>query len=205
MKKKIKICGIQTAHDIAIVNQEKPDYIGYIFYPKSKRYITYAKAALLTHLLDDTIQSVGVFVNERISRVIQAVHTAQLDVIQLHGDEDAHYIQQLRNATDCQLVKVYRVGNSKVEFKELDVDYYLFDTNVREYGGTGRTFDWTTIQHIQTDKPVFLAGGIGPTNIKAALDMGVDGIDLSSSVEVDGSKDPILIRQVIQEVRRYPL
>lgn len=205
MNKKIKICGLRSAEDIRIVNELKPDFIGYIFYPKSKRFITYAKAALLNHLLDDDIKSVGVFVNEKISRIIEAVRVAELDIVQLHGEEDKTYIDLLRKAVSCEIINVVRVGDEDFVFQETDVDYNLFDTKVKGYGGEGATFEWDRIKSIQTDKPIILAGGIGPANINEALHTNADIIDLSSSVEVEGKKSYELVKTVIEAVRRYEL
>ena len=201
--KKIKICGLQSSEDISIVNKYKPDYIGYIFYPKSKRFISYSRAALLNHLLDENIQSVGVFVNEKISRIIEAVHTVGIDIVQLHGDENESYIKQLKRGIDCKIIKVFKATNNTIEFKAFNADYYLFDTKVSGYGGKGIRFNWELLNQIRTSKPIFLAGGIDKENIHKALETNASIIDLSSSVEIDGKKDEYSIKKVIEAVRRY--
>lgn len=203
MPKKIKICGIQTEKDIHIMNQLKPDFAGFIFYKKSKRFVPYSKAALLTHQLDGNIKSVGVFVNEKVNKVIEAVRTAKLDIVQLHGDEPDAYIDYLKTTLNCKIINVFRVNQQDTSFHEVNADYYLFDTKVKAYGGTGTSFNWDILQNINTKKPILLAGGINTENIKKALQTKADILDISSAVEVNDNKNFELTKHMIETVRGY--
>ncbi|MFW6298947.1 MAG: phosphoribosylanthranilate isomerase [Bacillota bacterium] len=203
MRKKIKICGIQSDADITIMNTLKPDFIGYVFYPKSKRYVEPSKARALNRRLDPSIRTVGVFVNESVEKVTETVHQATIDIVQLHGDEDEAYVNQLRNQTDAEIIKVFRVKDGSGDFPPMDVDYYLFDSRVKAYGGVGQTFDWNILKTITLDKPIILAGGIGADNIGEALRTQAAILDVSSAVEVNGKKDFTLTKNMIETLRRY--
>lgn len=202
MPKKIKICGLRSIDDINIVNNLLPDFIGFIFYKKSKRYIEPTKAKELNESLDKNIKSVGVFVNEEIETVIKISNLVNLNIIQLHGNESEEYINKLNTLTNKEIIKVYRVKDN-ITFSEVDVTYYLFDTFVENYGGEGKVFDWSKIEDIDTSKRVILAGGINIDNIDKALRTKADIIDLSSAVEIEGKKDYKLVKQVIEAVRRF--
>ena len=124
---KVKMCGMRRKEDIAYANEVKPDAIGYIFFSKSKRYVTGQQARELDQNLDQKILSVGVFVNETIEKVTEIANEVPLDVIQLHGDEDVIYIEQLRQQTDKEIWKAVRVKDTKdiKEAQQLPVDKLL--------------------------------------------------------------------------------
>ena len=121
---KVKMCGMRRKEDIAYANEVKPDAIGYIFFSKSKRYVTGQQARELDQNLDQKILSVGVFVNETIEKVTEIANEVPLDVIQLHGDEDVIYIEQLRQQTDKEIWKAVRVKDTKdiKEAQQIPVD-----------------------------------------------------------------------------------
>lgn len=188
---KIKICGLSRQEDITMANRYKPDYIGFIFYPPSRRYVTPEKAAQLKALLDMGISVVGVFVNEDQALIERLCANGIIDIIQLHGDEDSDYIKRLKEMTQKPVIKAIRVKNGEeiVKASELPCDYLLLDTYCEgEYGGSGKAFDHTMIPPIS--KPYFLAGGLDVNNIgKAARTCTPFAFDVSSGCETDGYKD----------------
>lgn len=194
--KGVKICGLTREEDIQYVNTYKPEYIGFVF-AKSKRQVTMAKALQLKKKLDPTIQAVGVFVNEDISTVLKVITSGCIDMVQLHGQEDATYIQKLKEHSTIPLMKAINV-TTKEDIKNIsyDVDYYVLDG---ANSGCGETFDWRYIKEI--DKPYFLAGGIGLENINEAMKIPSYGIDVSSGVETKGIKDQEKIKELIRRIR----
>ena len=165
------MCGMRRKEDIAYANEVKPDAIGYIFFSKSKRYVTGQQARELDQNLDQKILSVGVFVNETIEKVTEIANEVPLDVIQLHGDEDVIYIEQLRQQTDKEIWKAVRVKDTKdiKEAQQLPVDKLLLDTFTEGkdmYGGTGKVMNYDLIPKEGIRKPFFIAGGLHSKNIK---------------------------------------
>jgi phosphoribosylanthranilate isomerase len=201
---KIKICGLSRRQDIEAVNHYLPDYIGFVF-AKSKRQIDLKSAINLKKLLNSKIQSVGVFVNHPIDEISDIVESGVIDLIQLHGDEDAKYIKNLReklSSRETMIIKAVRV-KSKFDFEENEmVDYHLYDSFDKNiYGGGGQTFDWNLLKEIKG--PFFLAGGIQLSNVELAINqLNPYCIDLSSGVESNGFKDPEKIKKIIEKVRR---
>lgn len=200
---KIKICGLKRPEDIAYVNEYMPDFIGFVF-ANTKRKVSDEMARKLKSMLNAKIKAVGVFVNEDIRHVAWLANENIIDMIQLHGEEDNSYIQSLRRLTDKEIIKAVRVkdGESLKKAKELQADYFLFDTFVSKnvYGGTGKSFDRTLID--KNWKNYFLAGGLGAENLKTAIvECHPYAVDLSSSVETDGVKDKEKIKEVIEIVR----
>lgn len=201
---KIKICGLRREEDISYVNECNPDYIGFVF-ANTKRKVTKEEALHLRGLLNEGIVPVGVFVNEDVEVVADLVNSGCFDVPQLHGDEDNAYIARLRSliGADKKIIKAIRVKSKEdIENSNLvDADFLLFDAfSLKEYGGTGTSFDWNLISDIR--KPFFLAGGIDMENVDAAID-GVRpyAVDLSSSVETDGFKDHDKVVAIVNKVK----
>lgn len=194
---KIKICGLSRKCDIDYVNELMPDYIGFVF-AKSRRQIDRRKAEKLREMLNENIQTVGVFVNEDINKVAYMANNSIIDMIQLHGSEDETYVKSLRYKTDAKIIKAFKI-NSYEDIKmanESDAEYILLDNGK---GGTGESFDWGYVDNI--DRPYFLAGGINESNLEAALRLQPYAIDLSSGIETDGFKDYNKIKNVIRTVR----
>ena len=184
---KIKICGIRTKEDILICNKYNPDYIGFVFYPKSKRYITKEVALELKKNLSNGIKSVGVFLDASITEILEIVKLGIIDLIQLHGSEDIKYIKELKKQTNLPIIKAY---------KDYDlVDYLLFDG---KNPGSGNLCDWTKVKSL---KPFFLAGGINKDNVYDAKKLNPYAIDVSSGVETNGFKDEKKIEELIRMVR----
>lgn len=200
---KIKICGLTRREDVLAVNQWKPDYAGLVFAP-GKRQLTAEKARELRELLLPEIPSVGVFVNSPMESILSLAENRTIDLIQLHGDEDSAYLLELKKrlSSPLPIIKAVRVQRTEdmIRAEELPADFLLFDTYTKGlYGGSGRTFDWTMIPAIK--KPWFLAGGIGFSNIKDAMKTKAFCLDLSSSLETEGKKDPEKIKEIIQTLR----
>ncbi|CUH96981.1 hypothetical protein P22_3107 [Propionispora sp. 2/2-37] len=198
----IKICGIKTASAAAAVTEGGADLVGFVFAPSRRRIsVTDAQALALTL---SGIAKVGVFVNEKISRVNEIAHLCNLDYVQLSGDESAAYCRQVNRP----VIKALQVG--KVGFWDkitnYKVRYLLLDTFVPgSYGGTGKVFDWQIIEQVRSisDIPVFIAGGLKAENVALAMaKTDFQGVDVSGGVETAGEKDPAKILAFIQVVRK---
>jgi len=201
-----KVCGITSIEAANAIANAGANYIGFIFYPSSKRY------ALSSLSLNDiaafkpaNAQKVGVFVNETTEKVIEIATKAGLDMIQLHGDEDASYCATIQAA--FPVIKVFRVSKNVPDFALFEnvASYYLFDTDSALYGGTGQHFNWELIKKTRFNKPFFLSGGIGINDVqgiqvlKAAI-AGKDliAVDLNSKFETSpGIKNIELIKTFI--------
>lgn len=199
-KTKIKICGLRRREDILAVNEAKPDYCGFIIeFPSSFRSVTADEVRELVKELDPEIRPVGVFVNAPMELVRTLLDDGTLALAQLHGQEDESYIRELKTYTDKLIIKAFSIKTAEDIEKALQspADYILLDQGG---GGTGKTFDWSLIPEIQ--RPFFLAGGIGASNIGQAIrEIHPYAVDLSSSVETEKRKDPMKIRQVVDIVR----
>ncbi len=184
---KIKLCGLTRSCDIEAVNELQPDYIGFVFAKKSRRYVSPEKAEELKAMLAPGIQAVGVFVNEEPEQIVSLLEAGTIEVAQLHGQEGEREIRRLRELTDHPLIQAFRIDTEQdVERANASTaDYVLLDSGA---GGTGTVFDWDLLQAIR--RPYFLAGGLDTENlgtVKAKLNP--YGIDVSSGIETDGYKD----------------
>lgn len=204
---KIKICGLKRPQDIEYANKYQPDYIGFVF-AKSRRQVTDDDAARLKVQLALQIRAVGVFVNDDAAHIAKLVQTGVIDIVQLHGDEDADYCARLKKLTNAPVIKAVRV-QSAASLENLDAypcDYFLFDTYVPDkYGGSGQQFNTELLAEAMIPKPYFIAGGLNAENIGAALGaqpLNIFGVDVSGGVETDGVKDPAKIAKFIAEARR---
>ena len=196
---KIKLCGLSRSCDIEAANELKPEYIGIVFAPKSKRYATPEKAKELKQLLDPEIKAVGVFVNEKPERVACLLKNGVIDIAQLHGSENEDYISRVRSLTDKPIIKAFRIETAKdiADIERCSADYVLLDSGA----GTGIKFDWNLIQNIK--RPYFLAGGLSPDNAGDAVTMlHPFAVDVSSGIETDGVKDKIKMAAFVAAVRK---
>lgn len=194
---KIKICGLTRPEDIICVNRLRPDYIGFVFWPKSRRFLGRAQAARLKALLSPAVQAVGVFVDMPVEEVAGLLADGIIDLAQLHGEESEEDIRYLQEVTGRPVIKAVRVRSRYDVEAWLDsaADYLLFDSGM----GSGRTFDWSLLEGVT--RPYFLAGGLGLDNLEQVLvRVGPYGVDLSSSLETEGHKDPEKIRRVMELV-----
>lgn len=199
---KIKLCGLKRTEDIEAVNIAKPDYIGFIF-ANTKRKVTREQSKKLKDMLDKDIKAVGVFVNEDINVVAQLASEKIIDIIQLHGDENSEYIQNLRTLTNCPIIRAIRVKSKDdiIKSQNIDVEYLLLDAyHPEQYGGTGESFNHNLIP--KNIKPYFLAGGINENNICNIIKtLNPYCIDLSSAIETNGLKDKKKILKIVELVR----
>lgn len=165
-----KVCGITDINQAIALEAMGVDFIGFIFYAPSKRYVLSALTMQeIKQFAPAKSKKVGVFVNEPLDVVLSIVKEAGLDLVQLHGDEDELYCQALQDKFTgvTKIMKVFRVGDkmpSVDSFKDV-ADYYLFDTDSKLYGGTGAHFNWELLKGSTINKPYLLSGGIGPNDI----------------------------------------
>ncbi len=196
---KIKLCGLSQLCDIEVANGLKPDYIGFVFASKSKRYVTYEKAAELKDQLSPEIQAGGVFVDENPETVTEILNKGVIDIAQLHGGEDEDYIKRLRQRTDKPIIKAFRIetANDIETAEQSTADYILLDSGA----GTGTVFDWELIQNIK--RPYFLAGGLGVDNVGSAIEvLHPYAVDVSSGIETNGIKDKTKMAAFVTAVRK---
>ena len=197
---KLKVCGLTKMDQIQELVSLNTDFLGFIFYEKSPRFV-------LNHLSLEEISEinhqgkVGVFVNETVEKISEISEKAKLNFIQLHGDEDEEFVKKLRLSLskNIKIIKVIRIGNQS--FDELQktinqqpstVNYLLFDTDSKAFGGTGKTFDWQILNEIEIPKPYFLSGGISLENIHqlSTINHQPIALDINSKFEIEpGSKD----------------
>jgi phosphoribosylanthranilate isomerase len=212
---KLKVCGMKFVENIEQVAALQPDYLGFIFYEKSKRNFE----GIIPEL-PKSIQKTGVFVNEYSEIVISLVEEYQLDAIQLHGDESSEYVKELQNQLaerralfieenkhqkkkknkhfiSNEGVKIIKVFGIKDEFNfdalksYLEfVDFFLFDTKGKERGGNGIQFDWAVLEKYPFEKPFFLSGGIGLKDIPEVQkminsDLPIYALDVNSKFEIE--------------------
>ncbi|MBQ6168498.1 MAG: phosphoribosylanthranilate isomerase [Ruminococcus sp.] len=194
---KIKMCGLRRPEDIEFANRVKPDYIGYVFAEKSKRYIATEKAAELTKLLNGDIVPVGVFVDETMENIIAAVKIGAVKMVQLHGSEGEDFISELKSR-GIPVIKAFQVGAAEdiAAAERSCADMVLLDSGK----GSGQTFDWSLIGSIK--RPYLLAGGITAENAAQAIrQLRPFGVDASSCLETDGFKDIAKMKAFAQAVR----
>lgn len=201
-------------YDIEYANRVKPDFVGFIF-ANTRRKISSAQAKQFREALDAEIPAVGVFVNEDISVITSLVQNGCIDLIQLHGEEDADYIRRLREVCDVPVIKAVKVQTVEQirQAAALPVDYLLLDTYRKGVlGGTGEAFDWELLREAKAaagdtaegelfGKPYFLAGGLHAGNLREAAALGSYGLDVSSGIETDGSKDFTKMVEVMELLR----
>ena len=200
----VKICGLSRECDIDYVNSSKPDYVGFVF-SNSKRRVTPKQAEKLKLKLSSGIKAVGVFVNEPLELIADLCRQNIIDVVQLHGDEDAAYCERLRLQTELPIIKAVRVKDAG-SFENLQAypcDYLLFDTYTKgQYGGTGKRFDLALMADEKISRPYFIAGGLEAANVADVLkNSNAFAVDVSGGVETEGFKDPEKIAAFIAEVR----
>lgn len=202
---KVKICGLYRREDVDAVNAAKPDYIGFIIgFPKSHRNVTIEQVAQYKQVLDPRIQAVGVFVNASYEEIVAAAN--YLDVIQLHGEEDNHFIEQLRKCLpQIEIWKAFKVRG--VHDLEHAVDS-IADRVVLDNGyGTGNVFDWSLLRHLtHVEKSFILAGGLDVSNLADAIRLFHPyALDISSGVETNRCKDRNKIIEVVTKTREMKI
>lgn len=212
---KIKICGMRRLCDIEYANRLLPDYVGYVFWDKSKRYVQEQEARNFTQNLDKRIVPVGVFVDEDIEKVAYLLNENIIHIAQLHGNEDEEYVEKLRSKINTgrenkahkqrdvkenekMIIKAFKVRDSKVDeiATNFNSDMILFDNGY----GTGKCFDWNLIKNVK--RPFFIAGGMDEKNVDDVIkNINPYAVDISSNIETDGYKDFEKMKRFIAAVK----
>lgn len=196
-KVKLKICGLKFPHNLKKVAMLKPDYMGFIFYKKSRRYMEDTLAPQDLRTLPKKIKKVGVFVDADIDHVLRAAKAYRLDLLQLHGNESPEQCRLLK-AEGFNIIKVFSIGEEAFDFTQLEpykahVHYFLFDTKGKQPGGNGITFDWSKLRQYDNEIPFFLSGGVSMDNIQqlsALAYFNLHAVDVNSQFEIEpGIKD----------------
>ncbi|MDY0930194.1 phosphoribosylanthranilate isomerase [Chryseobacterium sp. CFBP8996] len=214
---KLKVCGLTQLDQIRELVALKIDFLGFIFYEKSPRYV-------LNHLNLNYISKikhsgkVGVFVNENADKIIEIAEKSDLNFIQLHGDESEDFILELRKKLkpEVGIIKVIRIGNQESEVRSkiekvfdsaqtdnqqpTTINYLLFDTDSKAFGGTGKSFDWDVLNEIKIPLPYFLSGGISLENFHQlkTINQQPFTLDINSKFEIEpGIKDVEKIKEFL--------
>lgn len=196
---KIKFCGLTRECDIEAVNDLGPEYIGFVFWPRSKRVVTREQAMELKAMLDPSIKAVGVFVDEDIEVVKSLLNDDIIDIAQLHGSEDGTYINDLKMSTGKPVIKAFKIRSEDDgrQAEESPADMVLLDSGM----GTGKTFNWEIIKGV--NRPYFLAGGLAPDNAAEAIRaLHPYALDVSSGIETEGIKDTKKMTDFYEAVRK---
>ena len=192
----VKVCGMRDAENILDLIKLEPDYLGFIFYKKSKRFVTNFPEVEIP----SKIKKVGVFVNETIDNIIEIVEKHQLEAVQLHGDESPEYCEELKVLLirKVEILKAFSVDDyfdfSNTNAYEKVCDYFLFDTKGKDYGGNGIKFNWQVLEKYKGKIPFLLSGGISKNDSKAILSFlnrkesnKCIGIDINSGFEIEAA------------------
>lgn len=195
MSVKLKICGMKVPENIVDVIALEPDYMGFIFFPGSKRFVADLNPDLIKHV-PEAIKTTGVFVDEQLEVLKEKIVTYGLKAVQLHGRESVAYCAALKGS-GVEVIKAFGIDES-FDFDQLDdyydvTDYFLFDTQTAEHGGSGKAFNWRLLEKYQLLKPFFLSGGIGLDNAQELFrvnDERLYAVDVNSRFELEpGLKD----------------
>ncbi|GAB3520901.1 phosphoribosylanthranilate isomerase [Emticicia fontis] len=204
---KLKVCGMRDAENIKALVELKPDFIGFIFYDKSPRFVGNTLDAELLQSIPREIRKVGVFVNPTVDYILQNVKKYGLNYVQLHGNETPDFCKSLRTK-GVNIIKAFRLDESFI-FSQLNnykpqVDFFLFDAKGDGYGGNGVPFDWSVLKKYDNQKPYFLAGGISLDNLDelASITPKPYSLDVNSKFEVEpGVKDIDKIAELIAKLK----
>lgn len=205
---KIKVCGLTDLHNTELISALRPDLLGFIFYSGSPRAVFASNDVFFS---DIPIARVGVFVNERVEEILVITCMCKLRFIQLHGDESPEYCEHLKDClAGIQIIKAFNIHQdfdfSQLKAYEEFCDCFLFDSNTKQRGGSGKSFDWKLLNKYEGETPFLLSGGLGVHNIDEALEQVVNenfwGIDINSQVEkIVGIKDIEQVKIIIKKVR----
>ena len=205
---RVKVCGLSDPSNVKEVVEAKPEFIGFIFYPLSPRYVGKETVTGIFQNIPAGIKKAGVFINETSKKILETAAIANLDIIQLHGSESAELCSQLKSS-GLEVIKAFSINtdfcfDSMVQYLQV-CDYFLFDTKSEKAGGSGRKFDWKKLDDYSLDKPFFLSGGIGPEDIiklKTIRNKGLFAVDINSRFETaPGIKDVRQVSAFIKELK----
>ncbi|MBQ6665328.1 MAG: phosphoribosylanthranilate isomerase [Synergistaceae bacterium] len=198
MSVRVKFCGLSRFPDIEAVNELMPDYAGFVFWDKSKRYVTPENAEALRRGLSPRIKAVGVFVDENPEIIAEICGHGIIGIIQLHGHENEEYISRLRTFTDKPIIKAFKVKGAEdvMRAENCTADFVMLDSGM----GTGKVFDWSLLAGIT--RPYFLAGGLDAGNVREAVSrLRPYAVDVSSGIETGGVKDRMKMSEFIAALR----
>lgn len=204
--KKIKICGMKYPDNIKAITNLQPDFLGFIFYKESARFVEDIDAEILKSI-PKSIQKVGVFVDEDLEIIIKKVEQYSLDMVQLHGKETPGFCELIR--AKLPVVKAFGMDDdfdwNSLKLFESSCDYFLFDTKTILHGGSGKAFSWQSLENYNLKRPFFISGGIGTENIEAVLQINHKdfwGLDLNSKLEERAAfKNQTLTQKIINTIR----
>tara|TARA_B100001175_G_scaffold316707_1_gene331342 strand:- start:539 stop:1150 length:612 start_codon:yes stop_codon:yes gene_type:complete len=202
---KLKVCGMKLENNISEISKLNPDFMGFIFWPKSKRFFNEKSIRI-----SNKINKVGVFVNQDYDFIIDKINNFELDFVQLHGEEDYQFCKKIK--TQCKLIKVFNIG-SDFDFEILNsfesvCDYFLFDTKGNSYGGNGIKFDWKLLKKYPSKKPFLLSGGIDLKDFTEILKIKelkipLIGIDINSKFEFEpGLKNIKKVEELLKKMKK---
>lgn len=205
---KLKVCGIKFFHNMKKVAQLKPDYMGFIFYEKSRRYMADTLTPEDLKSISKRIQKVGVFVDASLEEVERQATAYRMDLLQLHGNESPEYCAALKEK-GFRIIKAFSIGEDSFDFEPLEaykphVKYFLFDTKGKQPGGNGTTFDWSLLRKYDQEVRFFLSGGVGMENIdqlKSLKYYNIHAVDVNSRFEVEpGLKDIDKLKELTERM-----
>ncbi len=208
---KVKICGITTKEALKASVSNDADFVGFVFFESSPRYISPKKAKKLTEKLPKKIKKVAVIVDLSISEIKAIIKYFKPDYLQLHGKETLNDVKRIKEEFSIPIIKAIKVKSSDDISKSLKykdhVDMMLFDSKAPSYllpGGNGLSFDWSLLKLLKKDSNWFLSGGLSLNNIEKALKTsGAAMVDVSSGLESSpGVKDPELIKLFLNKVKK---
>ena len=200
---RIKMCGIKIIADVEAANTCRPEYVGFVFAPESKRFVAPQTAKVLKQALDKEIQVVGVFVDAPLEEVSSLLKEGIIDLAQLHGSEGEAYIRSLKEQTNKPVIKAFRmnalgdkINETLFAIEQSSADFVLLDSKA----GCGEVFEWGMIETVQ--RPYFLAGGLDISNVSTAMEkLQPYAVDVSSGIETDGVKDKDKMEAFVTLVR----
>ncbi len=205
---KVKVCGLTDPENTIEIANVSPDFLGFIFYPGSKRYVGNKPKESLFCKIPPGILKTGVFVNEQPLKIINTMNLYGLDIVQLHGNESPEYCNTLKKK-GLVIIKAFEISNS-FSFKVLEqyikaCEYFLFDTKTGSQGGSGLKFDWRKINEYNLNKQFLLSGGIGPEDASQVKEINhkyLFAVDINSRFEISpGIKDYKKIKEFIKKIK----
>jgi phosphoribosylanthranilate isomerase len=209
---RVKVCGMCDPLNVKEIAEAKPDFMGFIFFSGSPRYVGKDPEISLFHNVPNSIKKAGVFVNENNQKILDLSIRTGLDIVQLHGNESPASCLQLRSS-GLTIIKTFNIDNHfDLQFLIHYIpvcDFFLFDAKGERPGGSGMKFNWTKLEDYSFDKPFFLSGGIGPEDtriFKAMENRGLFAIDINSRFEISpGIKDVVLVKTFIKKIKNDQL
>jgi phosphoribosylanthranilate isomerase len=203
----LKVCGMTLTENIAEVAESRPDFMGFILYPGSPRYVGDNSFPDIPTGMPETIKKTGVFVNEKIETVMTMVKRHSLQAVQLHGDESPEYCRQIKKE-GITLIRAFRVSGTIIPDTESYTgicDLFLFDTSSAGYGGSGKKFNWEILKQYREETPFLISGGLTPCDREAIMEFrhkSFAGIDINSGFETaPGIKDATAVKNFIKSIR----